>query len=73
MPKCSEIYISTQTKIAYLNKSINLNDVFWKLPTIIYHQPKNGIIKKSIKINCLNPTEVDELEKIISNQKQIHK
>ena len=27
IPKCGEIYISTQTKIAHLNQSINLNDI----------------------------------------------
>ena len=47
MPKCSDIYISTQTKIAYLNQEIDLYDIFWKLPIIPYHQPINGIIKKS--------------------------
>ena len=31
MPKCSDIYISTQTKIAYLNSPIDLYDVFCKL------------------------------------------
>ena len=36
MPKCSDIYISTQTKIAYLNKTIDLNEVFWKIPMIEY-------------------------------------
>ena len=29
MPKCSEIYISTQTKIAYLNQKIDLNTLYW--------------------------------------------
>ena len=28
-PKCREIYISTQTKIAFLNQTINLNELFW--------------------------------------------
>ena len=27
-PKCSDIYISTQTKIAYLNSEIDLYDMF---------------------------------------------
>ena len=30
IPKCSEIYISTKTKIAYLNKSIDLKETFGK-------------------------------------------
>ena len=38
MPKCSDIYISTQTKIAYLNSTIDLYRIgFWKLPIINYY------------------------------------
>ena len=67
--KCSDIYISTKTKIGYLNlTSIDLNDLFWKLPILDYHIPKNGILKKSFKINCNSKEEVVELEnKIKSN------
>lgn len=71
IPKCSDIYISTQTKIAYLNQPIDLYDIFWKLPVIDYHKPKNGIIKKSIKINCINNEEVNKLEEKIKNEKSI--
>ena len=31
-PKCSDIYISTKTKIGYLNSKIDLYDIFWKIP-----------------------------------------
>ena len=71
MPKCSDIYISTQTKIAYLNKTIDLYKIFWMLPVLDYHLPENGIIKKSIKINCNTPEQVIELEKKIKNSKNI--
>ena len=30
-PKVTDIYISTKTKIAYLNLPIDLNTVFWKI------------------------------------------
>ena len=33
-PKCSEIYISTKTIISYLNTTVDLRDVFWKIPII---------------------------------------
>ena len=65
IPKCSDIYISTQTKIAYLNQKINLEPVFWNLPVIDYYQPNDGIIKKSIKMNSTTPEQVTELEKKI--------
>ena len=40
MPKCSEIYISTQTKIAYLNQKIDLNTLYWSIPVIDYFSLK---------------------------------
>ncbi len=66
-PKCSDIYISTQTKIAYLNSKIDLYNVFWNLPVLNYYSPKDGIIKKSIKITCNTINEVDKLEKNLEN------
>ena len=66
-PKCSDIYISTKTKIAYLNQEINLHDTFWKLPIINYYEPTNGIVKKSIKINCLSKKETNILEDKLEN------
>lgn len=64
-PKCSDIYISTQTKIAFLNSSVDLNRIFWDLPILEYHVPKNGIIKKQMKINCLSKEDVISLEEKI--------
>ena len=49
-PKCSDIYISTRTKTGALNSEIDLEDVFWKLPIIPYHEQKEGIIKKLLKL-----------------------
>lgn len=71
MPKCSEIYISTQTKIAYLNQKIDLNTLYWNIPVIDYFSPKNGIIKKSIKINCNTEKQHEELLKKIADQQNI--
>ena len=45
-PKATDIYISTKSKIAYLNKEINLKEIFWKVPVIPYATPENGVIKK---------------------------
>lgn len=69
IPKCNDIYISTQTKIAYLNQPIDLNYVFWKMPVIGYHEEKEGIIKKQMKINNITQKEVDVMEEKISNCK----
>ena len=66
-----EIYISTQTKIAYLNQKIDLNALYWNIPIIDYFSPKNGIIKKSIKINCNTEKQHEELLKKIADQQNI--
>jgi TATA-box binding protein (TBP) (component of TFIID and TFIIIB) len=67
-PKSSEIYISTKTKIAYLNRQINLKKVFWAIPVMSYITPCNGVIKKQMKFNSLLK---EELEFIKNNLKDI--
>jgi hypothetical protein len=57
-PKASDIYISTKTKIAYLNTPIDLKELFWLVPVIPYAKPSNGVIKKQMKFNSLSPEEL---------------
>ena len=57
-PKSSNIYISTKTKIAYLNTPINLKEVFWEVPIIPYAKPVNGVIKKQMKFNSIDMEEL---------------
>lgn len=45
IPKCGNIYISTKTKIAYLDTKIPLQEIFWKIPVIKYYMPQEGVIK----------------------------
>tara|TARA_B100001142_G_scaffold265787_2_gene270009 strand:- start:815 stop:1876 length:1062 start_codon:yes stop_codon:yes gene_type:complete len=71
VPKCLPLYISTQTKIGFLNKTIPLEQIFWNLPIIDYHTPKEGIIKKIIKINSNTKEDVDILEEKIENTNNI--
>ena len=61
-PKSSDIYISTKTKIAYLNQYIDLKEVFWKIPTILYTTPLNGVIKKQIKFNSSTEQELIDIQ-----------
>jgi hypothetical protein len=58
-PKSNILYISTQTIISFLNTSIDLKDVFWKLPIIPYSMPTEGIIKKQMKFNSQTQSELD--------------
>lgn len=61
MPICTPLYISTQTKIAYLNQAINLKQVFWQIPIVPYYMPVVGVVKKQMKFNSLNVGEIDEI------------
>ena len=67
-PTPTNIYISTKSKIAYLNKQIELRDVFWKLNTILYTKQQNGIIKKQMKFNSSSQEEVDNINKNLENE-----
>lgn len=68
IPKCSDIYISTKTKIAYLNKSINLKETFWQIPILNYSKPDNGVIKKQIKYSFQDVNEVESVEERLKNE-----
>lgn len=57
-PKSTNIYISTKTKIAYLNTPIDLKLLFWQVPIIPYAKPCNGVIKKQMKFNTSSPEEL---------------
>ena len=70
VPKCSELHISTKTKIAHLNQSINLNEIFWKLDVKEYYNPVCGIIKKQMKVNSTTQKELDEIFNKIKLEKR---
>jgi len=68
IPKATEIYISTKSKIAYLNQEIDLKEIFWKIPVIQYSMPKIGIIKKQMKFNSLQQEEVDYIKEQLKDE-----
>jgi TATA-box binding protein (TBP) (component of TFIID and TFIIIB) len=70
-PEFTDIYISTQTKIGFLDSAVDLEEIFWKLPIIDYKDAKTGIIKKIIKSNSQTEKEVVKLEENIKNQKNV--
>jgi hypothetical protein len=67
-PKASNIYISTKTKIAYLNMPIDLKGVFWSVPVIPYARPTNGVIKKQMKFNSSTIEELDIIQTKLVNE-----
>ena len=68
IPKCSELYISTKTKIVHLNQSIDLSELFWKINVIPYYTTEEGVVKKQMKINS---TSREQLENIQEKLKQV--
>lgn len=68
IPKPTEIYISTKSKIAYLNREIDLKEIFWEIPVIQYSMPRNGVIKKQMKFNSLQQEEVDYIKEKLKDE-----
>jgi len=67
-PKPSDIYISTKTKIAYLNRTMDLKKIFWDIPVIPYSTPQDGVIKKQIKINSKTPEELELVQQRLQKE-----
>ena len=68
LPKCSDIYISTKTKIAYLSKKINLKNTFWQIPVSPYHCAKECVVKKQMKFNSSSEEEVNDIKIRLKNE-----
>jgi len=68
IPKATEIYISTKTKIAYLSSFIDLKTIFWLINVIPYAEPSNGVIKKQIKLNSVTVEELDYIKSKLVNE-----
>lgn len=58
--ECESLYISTQTKIFYLNVNfIDVDKIFWNLPILDYGIPQMGIIKKQMRMIFKTPEEYE--------------
>jgi hypothetical protein len=66
-PVPSSIYISTKSKVAYLNIPIDLS-IFWKIPVIPYYSASNGIIKKQIKSNTTNMEDFQKIQDFLKKE-----
>ena len=67
-PKATEIYISTKTKIAYLNTPIDLRELFWQVPVIPYAKPINGVVKKQMKFSLENQEELTFMQNKLKDE-----
>jgi TATA-box binding protein (TBP) (component of TFIID and TFIIIB) len=68
VPKCSDIYISTKTKIAYLSKPIDLKSTFWNIPVSLYHTRNDCVIKKQMKFNFINEDELTVVKEYLTKE-----
>ena len=59
VPICEDLYISTTTKVLFLNQHIDIQTIFWMIPIIDYWKPEEGVIKKQIKIVSKTQAELD--------------
>ncbi len=67
-PKATELYISTKTKIGFLNvENIDLNEVFERIPITPYHYQCEGIIKKQIKLTFDSVNSFESYKNNIDN------
>lgn len=62
-PKCDDLYISTKTKVLFLNQDIDIYNIFWTIPILDYDILADGIIKKQIKIVSKTPEEYEDYKK----------
>ena len=67
IPKCDDLYISTKTKVLFLNQEVDIHKVFWEIPIIEYWKPMIGVIKKQMKIVSKTEEEYEEYKKHLEN------
>ena len=57
----NELYISTKTKVLFLNQEIDIKRIFWEIPVEEYWKPVECVVKKQMKIVSKSPEEYDEI------------
>jgi len=67
MPVCENLFISTKTKVLYLNQDIDIHRIFWLIPIIEYWQQQEGVIKKQMKIVSTSREEFAEYQAKLVN------
>ena len=68
IPQCDELYISTKTKVLFLNQEVDIKTVFWNIPIIQYSEPKEGVIKKQMKIVSKTEEEYNIVKEKLKDQ-----
>ena len=61
-PTCTELYISTKTKVLFLDREIDMNHVFWRIPITDYWKAEECVIKKQMKIVSKSREEFEQYQ-----------
>jgi hypothetical protein len=69
MPVCEDLYISTKTKVLFLNQKIDIHTIFWNIPIIEYWTPTNGVVKKQMKIVSKTIDEYEGYKERLTKEK----
>tara|TARA_B000000437_G_scaffold5464_2_gene4915 strand:- start:5461 stop:6615 length:1155 start_codon:yes stop_codon:yes gene_type:complete len=69
IPECEDLYISTTTKVLFLNQSIPFQEIFWKIPIIEYWKPESGVLKKQMKVVSTTEDELIKYQDKLKNLK----
>ena len=72
IPEASELYISTKTKIIYLNITIDIYNIFWKIKVNDYDLQEEGIIKKQVKISSTNKEDLNKIIDLANKEKNVY-
>lgn len=67
VPKCEDLYISTKTKVLFLDRGIDIHKIFWEIPIIEYWKREEGVIKKQMKIVSKTPEEYEITREKLKN------
>lgn len=68
IPQCEELYISTKTKVLFLNQIIELKDIFWKIPILEYWKQQDGVIKKQMKFVSKDHNELNNIKERLNKE-----
>jgi hypothetical protein len=71
-PMPTELYISTKTEIAFLNKPMLLREMFWQIPVQNYDTLEEGIIKKQMKFISNTQEEYDDIQNNLKNYEEYY-
>jgi hypothetical protein len=63
----NELYISTKTKVLFLNQEIDIKNIFWEIPVEEYWKPVECVVKKQMKIVSKSPEEYSEIVEKLKN------